>query len=374
MAVSNHANSSFKIKNVSRHLAKEEVKMKSLLRLLLKTQHWQNRSEPAQTEKGMTLIELLIGMVMAFLIITPMLAFVVDMLNTDRREQLKANTEQDIQAAVDFIAQDLSQAIYIYDNAGITAINGSTTPLPSVPNGTPILVFWKRQLQKNALPLTPTAPDTPAPSACDPSATPGTANECNDTYVLSLIAYYQVRDTNPTWCQPSGNPCPTRIARYYIHDGLKDPRATDPTKPYYTAVKSGQEPSAAYNRLFDISKPLENVTVVGATWDSDVLVNYIDHSAGPTLTGNECRTALGNPTIQIGTTTPPIPEGTLRVPASDNVDSFYACVDTQRSLARVTIRGNSLRRLQNDANYNPNNSAFFPTASVQVQGLGARGN
>ena len=56
---------------------------------------------------------------MAFLIITPMLAFVVDMLNTDRREQVKSNTEQDIQAAVDFIAQDLSQAIYIYDNNGI---------------------------------------------------------------------------------------------------------------------------------------------------------------------------------------------------------------------------------------------------------------
>jgi hypothetical protein len=37
---------------------------------------------------------------MAFLIITPMLAFVVDMLNTDRREQVKSNTEQDIQAAL----------------------------------------------------------------------------------------------------------------------------------------------------------------------------------------------------------------------------------------------------------------------------------
>jgi type II secretory pathway pseudopilin PulG len=85
--------------------------MKSLLRLLLKSQHQRNRSGPAQTEKGMTLVELLVGSIMAFLIITPMLAFVVDMLNTDRREQVKSNTEQDIQAAVDFIAQDLSQAI-----------------------------------------------------------------------------------------------------------------------------------------------------------------------------------------------------------------------------------------------------------------------
>jgi hypothetical protein len=32
----------------------------------------------------MTLVELLVGAIMAFLIITPMLGFVVDMLNTDR--------------------------------------------------------------------------------------------------------------------------------------------------------------------------------------------------------------------------------------------------------------------------------------------------
>lgn len=74
--------------------------MKNLLRLLLKTQQQQNRSGQAQTEKGMTLVELLVGAIMAFLIITPMLGFVVDMLNTDRREQVKANTEQDIQAAL----------------------------------------------------------------------------------------------------------------------------------------------------------------------------------------------------------------------------------------------------------------------------------
>ena len=101
--------------------------MKILLRLLLKNQHQRNRSNPAKTEKGMTLIELLIGTVMAFLIITPMLTFVVDMLNTDRREQVKSNTEQDIQAAVDFIAQDLSQAIYIYDNNPAVGTDASAT-------------------------------------------------------------------------------------------------------------------------------------------------------------------------------------------------------------------------------------------------------
>ena len=58
--------------------------MKTLLRLLLKSQHQRNRSEPAQTDKGMTLVELLVGTIMAFLVITTLLAFVVYMLNTVR--------------------------------------------------------------------------------------------------------------------------------------------------------------------------------------------------------------------------------------------------------------------------------------------------
>jgi len=346
--------------------------MKTLLRLLLKSQHQKNRSGPAQTEKGMTLVELLVGSIMAFLIITPMLGFVVDMLNTDRREQVKTNTEQDIQAALDFIAQDLSQAIYIYDNAEITAINSSPTPLPSDINATPILVFWRRQLQQNALPLEPTGANAPAPNAC-------TQNTCNDTYVLSLVAYYQVRGGPGIWCQPSGGTCPTRIERYQIRDGLRDPEAANPaTNPYYAAdnLTDAQKMSAAYNPLFNISRPTQNVIMPGALFrDTEVLVNYIDHSAGPAVIGNECTIALGNPTTQTGTQ---IPEETLKIPNSSQIpnptNSFYACVDTARNVARVTIRGNSLRRLQNDeADYEAEKSAYFPTASVQVQGRGARG-
>ncbi|MEG4275137.1 MULTISPECIES: hormogonium polysaccharide secretion pseudopilin HpsC [unclassified Microcoleus] len=355
--------------------------MKTLLRLLLKTQHQRNRSGPAQTEKGMTLVELLVGAIMAFLIITPMLGFVVDMLNTDRREQVKSNTEQDVQAALDFIAQDLSQAIYIYDNNPAPASTPTTTAtgIPALLAGnfipaanatqTPILVFWKRQILPNSLPLV--AGDQP--DTC--TTTPNGANTCNDTYVLALVAYYEVRDANPTWCQPSGAPCPTRIVRYQIQDGLRDPNLTDPAllNRYFAGVSDSQDRSDAFNPGFDISNPTQNVTFPGVGWDRiEVLVNYIDHSPGPALTGNECRTALGNPTDTSGVTPTPIPETTLII--ANPTNSFYACVDTSKNIARVTLRGNSLRRLQpNDTAYNPNRSAFFPTASVQVQGLGARG-
>jgi type II secretory pathway pseudopilin PulG len=360
--------------------------MKTLLRLLLKSQHQRHGSGRAQTEKGMTLVELLVGSIMAFIIITPMLGFVVDMLNTDRREQVKSNTEQDIQAAVDFIAQDLSQAIYIYDNNPTTTSTPTTTPtgIPAIlnfippPDGTqtPIIVFWKRQLLKNALPINPNGGIEPG--NC-------TANQCNDTYVLSLVAYYKIRETNPNsiWCQPSGTSCPSRILRYEIKDGVRNPDPRNSSQRYYTNVTKEQEVTSAFNigdattPGFDISKPTENVTKGAANFTNpdvrrEVLVNYLDDSnPGPQVTPNECMTALGNPTTQTGTS---IPETTLKITDTVNgINSFYACVDTARNVAKVTIRGNSLRRIQTDAKYDANKAAYFPTASVQVQGLGARG-
>lgn len=109
--------------------AQENIVMKSLLRLLLKTYFKPNRSKVDRTVSGFTLIELLVAMIMTFLILTPLLGFVVDVLNTDRKEQVKSNTEQEIQAALNFIAEDLGQAIYIYDNQGINTGDANNNKL-----------------------------------------------------------------------------------------------------------------------------------------------------------------------------------------------------------------------------------------------------
>ena len=348
--------------------------MKTLLRLLLKSQHQRNRSEPAQTDKGMTLVELLVGSIMAFLIITPMLGFVVDMLNTDRREQVKTNTEQDIQAAVDFIAQDLSQAIYIYDNNTINnsvpddGTAGIKDQLPNPPNGTPILVFWKREQIRNAVSVNTV--NRVLPKDCEP-------DDCNDTYVRSLVAYYQIKDADPIWCQPLTN-CPTRIARYEITEGVRNPDSADPVNtPYYDENEAdpGQQVSKGFNPQFDFSQPRLNVTQGEDFPTPDVLVNYIDHSQLPPTvpppTGLQCQTLLGV-TPPTGPGAPPFNADDLLI-TDGSTHSFYACVDTSKNIARVTIRGNSLRRLQpNNTDYKEE-SAYFPTASVQVQGLGARG-
>jgi type II secretory pathway pseudopilin PulG len=343
--------------------------MKSLIRLLLKSQQKSNQSELNHGSSGFTLLELLIAMIMTFLILTPLLAFVVDVLNTDRKEQVKTNTEQDMQAAVDFITQDLSQAVYIYDNDGVKALITDTF-IPSSVNQVPILVFWKRRLLRDSLPVQTTT----APKACDIT----NLNDCDDTYVSSLVAYYQFKDKSTTWCQPDSSAanCPTRIVRYEVNDGLRDPNAisTDPDYPYYSSSKTNtnQQKAKAFNQLFDLTKPTEKVTVIGQAFpDYSVLVNNIDHSTVPLSTANkDCHTILNvtdpaSPAPAITNTSLLISDGTT--------NSFYACVDKSRNLARIYIRGNALRRMDPNAKYSASNPAFFPTATAQIKGLSSPG-
>ena len=123
-----------------------------LLRFLLL-----NPRSPDRKRKtaGFTLIELLVGMIIAVLVITPVLGFMLNILQTDRREQAKTNTEQEIQAAADFIARDLQQSVFIYDAQGLYGTSGGNsikTQLATLPNpGRPVLVFWKRKIIPDAL-------------------------------------------------------------------------------------------------------------------------------------------------------------------------------------------------------------------------------
>ncbi|MHC5718815.1 MAG: hormogonium polysaccharide secretion pseudopilin HpsC, partial [Nostoc sp.] len=186
--------------------------MKNVLKFILSIQL--KRSKFVQQVNGFTLIELLVGLLIAFLVLTPLLGFMVNILSTDQKEQAKANSEQEIQTAVDYIANDLQQAIYIYDKTALTT-NSSTTPAssgiqdqippvniaPGCNSSTtcqPILVFWKRTFLPSAITLS--------------SST--TANTTSDTFVYSLVAYYLIKDSNTTWSNAA------RIARFQISDGV----------------------------------------------------------------------------------------------------------------------------------------------------------
>lgn len=315
------------------------------------------KKAPKQTDSGFTLIELLVAMIIATLVITPLLGFMVNILNSDRIEQAKATSEAEIQTAIDYIAQDLEQAVYIYNASGIE--NAPTAPgiknqIPpfatstgcgtSTPNCFPVLVFWKRETVKDVLSISGITKD------------PDNEDTTDDTFVYSLVAYYLVKDPGGIWSNTA------RIARFQIKDGVVDPNdpvEVDGITPKYVVGKN-RSPGYQQFKLTGAGSTLSDKmnlwtkTATPYTAQAFTLIDYVDQSKT-------------NSPIQ------GCPADMPRVPSDNTIRGFYACVNSSNTLAQVYIRGNALARTSNTNSYSVGNSAYFPTASVQVKGRGFLG-
>ena len=287
--------------------------MNSIIHFILKHRLQSNRLKPVTANSGMTMIELLVGTIMAFLIITPILGFAVNILNDDRKEGVKAATEEELQSAVDYIAEDVSQALYIYNQSEVQDIQNNN----QLPAGNPVLVFWKRKILEDAVPVNVGT----EPIDCTPLT-------CDDTYVLSLVAYYLVDGTNgEIWCEPGGNQCPSRVVRYEISDGLRDSNG-DPLPVAQT--DSDQRPDDAYNPDFTLQEPTVDVTT-GSNFPTNppVLVNYIEEFP-------------------------------------------YANVPSA-NVAEISVTANSLRRIESNPPGCTQNTPYCPSTTVTLRGLSGIG-
>ena len=314
------------------------------LRLLLSSHL--KYSKLTQKTGGFTLIELLVSMVLATLVITPLMGFMINVMDTDRKEQAKATSEHEIQSALDYMAQDLEQAVYIYDAKGLN--NNSTTDntsgikdqIPPVagasecgiktPTCVPVLVFWKREPREKILPV------------------PGTDVK-DDTFVYSLVAYYLIKGNNGT--EPWSNAA--RIGRFQVRDGVRDP-ITPTNNGYPNYVET---PSKGF-QLFNLSIAGISLSDRMNRWKKKtetyqdpavILVDFVDEN-----------------TSKIA---PNCPANTQQVP-STLAGGFYACVDSYRTSAQIYIRGNALARFEKDTTYSDDKSIYFPTASIQIKGRG----
>lgn len=336
--------------------------MTRILKFLLNSQL--KRCCHIEQSSGFTLIELLVALLIATLVITPLLGFMISVMNTDRQEQAKATTEQEIQAALDYITRDLQQAVYIYDAAGIEAINrtdGSGLPFSGSTDRVPVLVFWKRELINKVVTVA--------------------TNQKDDTYVYSLVAYYLIKDSNTSIISPSNA---ARIARWQISDGVTT-KSGGVTCDGYSGkyVSSDYCPSAGF-ALFNLDEPgtLEEKMnkwkrLSKYTSKNDAgqdVVNTVNASAPVTLLYYIDQTRTGAPakvTCPTGSTLVAPNISSINSRATFSMTSFYACVDRPDTTAQVFIRGNALARLQsNNLSYQERNRAYFPTASVTVQGRG----
>lgn len=193
---------------------------------------------------GFTLIELLVAALIASLLVSVLLGFLLAVLDSDRKETAKSNAQEELQAAISYIADDLQEAIYIY---GADALAGINSQLPhtqttgtssecNTTNCTPILVFWKRNsYSPNSTGTYSKIGADPSsrllgcmpykePTNCDQQSGTEASKEANpyqtafgrDTYTTALVAYYLKNDsanTSSTWSNTA------RILRWEIKDG-----------------------------------------------------------------------------------------------------------------------------------------------------------
>lgn len=311
-------------------------------------------------DSGFTLIEVLVAMILAALVITPLLGFMINILDSDRKEQAKSTTEQEVKSALDYIAQDLSQAVFIYNAAALNA-NSSTTPTisgirdqipPIQPVGNsgcniatckPVLVFWKRKFLS--------------------SAEVGGLTGGNDTFVYSLVGYYLITDggSNGTWSNTA------RIGRFEIKDGIPNPTGNNglSRQDNGKTVYYRQLPDRGF-RLFDLSKAGDLATKM-KQWvkhpEAYNIASITNHPMNAILIDYVDKTPSG---ATCPATTP------AQIPTS-STPGFYACVNATGTTAQVFIRGNAWQRINNSSspdNYTDARATYFPSASIRVQGRG----
>lgn len=321
-------------------------------------QGWMKFSTRKNRDHGFTLVELLIGLVMAFLVLTPLFGLMISIMNTDEKEQAKTTSEQELQTAIDFITRDLQQAVYIYDYQGVTnnyntiaANSGIKDSLPTVAGGVPILVFWKQELVSNVIPTTGTKKD--------------------DASVYSLVAYYLINSPSTIWSNTA------RIARWQIKDGVRSPSDTSGVTcnpSYNTSIKfvdADNCPSPGF-KPFDLD--MNQWQRSGSfTNDPQVLVDFIDQTPRDQTNVPNITPSCANAN-QSSVTITPI--------SSTTMTSFYACVSNYAdptnqgqviSTAQIFIRGNALARIQtSNIDYEDNSQqTYFPTVSAIIQARGS---
>jgi type II secretory pathway pseudopilin PulG len=261
---------------------------------------------------GVSITELLVAMVVAGIAITGLLAAMVELLQTDQREAAREETQQSIQTALDFIAEDLRESVYVYDGTQRRGADGSGPLhyiydyLPDFSSvGTPILAFWKTE------PLSASQESDLSRTDCARLAQPA-QQECNNLKLrrrsYSLIVYLQSTIPDPKWKGKS------RILRYELpkydasnfstlakSPGFVDPAEANnfPTWPLDSSNTNLQFTQGAGSPSLSDSPP-------------EVLVDFVDEPAS-TINIPDCVSSYGSSYV--------------RLPSDDtNNRSFFACV------------------------------------------------
>jgi len=161
-------------------------------------------------KRGFSVVEQMISLVIGSLIVAALLGMMTEFINSDKKEAAFLATEKDTQIALDYITEDLREAVFVYETipTRLTDALPDFAAIPELgPSTQPILAFWK----------TEPIPSDIMPTACSAAQgfiTPQRKEECRLALLkrnsYTLVVYLQTTEPSNKWLGKS------RIIRYAL--------------------------------------------------------------------------------------------------------------------------------------------------------------
>lgn len=316
---------------------------------------------------GFTLIELLVSVAIGWIVISGLIYFIVQMLRTDRQEYALSETQREMSMAMDYIASELREAVYVYegeclnttgrpDDQNTTNVNefcpGLAKYIKFPDSVKPVLAFWKPE----KVPYSNEAKDKfPAGNACTQDSSCKELQLSRHTYTLVVYALRNDSPSGETWQGPA------RITRYQL-------RKYDSLSALTLTTNNWSEPYPDFG-----SWPCTSSTDCKAQPDYDegtdktatVLVDLVDLSGDIPFAPypKDPNDPTDEPTKKNYSESKP----DITVNGQQNT-SFYAYIRRpttgQSQDIIVYLRGNAVKRAGVSAFNSP---GFFPSLRAQVQ-------
>jgi hypothetical protein len=243
---------------------------------------------------------------------------VVQMMTSDQRESSRSETQREMQLALDYMATELREAVYVYPGSYLecstSSRNSTCTPftqfLPASvgQDSLPVLAFWKQQLLPKVIRDQCAAGNPPAGTPC----------LAGQSY--ALVVYSLTKNTNAADSPWKGK---ARITRYvlsqYNSSGVSNPGYVDPTASgvTFTSWPFGQNAAGQ-------SANLQAATPTGR---ADTLVDFVDFKLQDTTVANTAGQTGFCPPDNSGVVNYSIsPSNNSLTGNFAGVRSFYACV------------------------------------------------
>jgi len=259
---------------------------------------------------GFTLIELLISIIIGALITVLLMGLVIDLAEANQRDASRSQVQQDMQAAIDYMVQDLREAVFVYNGqcleGGSATVGSATVSCPGIINhipealsqngSTPVLAFWRTEPLPSGIAKycsDNTDADLLNPGVDNTMETDNLVGVCVAAKTYSLVVYSLDTNEDGVWQGQA------RLTRYRLTRFPDNATGASQDRNLKEYVDPFNEPSATFQQwpLDSDGNPLQTVRPTLAQGDRQVLLDFVSASfvteAGAVVTP-DCKEFVSN--------------------------------------------------------------------------------